>query len=213
MGFLFIFYSFVFYSFLGWLIETTFVSINQKRFVNIGFLDGPFSPIYGFGALFIIFLISPLKSNLPLFFIMSAVITSILEYLTSYFFEKIFKITWWNYSKEPFNLHGRICLGTFLSWGFLSTLVFVFIHPNITPFINFFSNRVGFLGFIIFLIYFIIDATNTFSSIFKLKKILIKSINFNIKNNKRITRIIKSFPNIYSKIYNDIILNLKSKLK
>jgi len=205
------FYLFIFYSLFGWCIETIYVSLKNGHFVNIGFLDGPFSPIYGFGALIIILFVSPFKFNFLVFFIMAIIITSFIEYLTSYFLEKIFKISWWNYSAEPFNLNGRICLGTSLCWGILSVLILTFIHPNIIFLMNFISQNIGFFGVVIFLIYFIIDATNTFSSLIKLKKII--SQHLDIKINPKITRLINSFPNFKSKINNDFVTELKLKLR
>lgn len=199
MNFLNVFYLFVIYSFLGWVIETTFVSIKQKHPVNIGFLDGPFSPIYGFGALLIIFFVSPFQNNLFFLFIFSIITASILEYLTSFIFEKIFNVTWWNYSKEPLNLHGRICLEASLYWGLLSVLLLIFIHPKVIPLVTFFSHKVGLTGIVIFLIYFLIDATNTFQSLFKFKKNLNLNLDFNANLNKKITRLINSFPNLKPK--------------
>ena len=213
MTFLEIFYLFVFYSFFGWLSETIIVSIQQKHFANTGFLDGPFSPIYGFGALAIIFLVFPFKNNLLLFFVMSIIISSVLEYLTSYFFEKIFKVSWWNYCQEYLNLNGRICLETSLYWGILSVVLLIFVHPFIFPASQFLSIHIGYYGFGFFLIYFLIDTTNTFHSLFKFRKIISKNIQFNTQLNKKIIRLINSFPNLSSKTYNDILAQIKSKLK
>jgi len=213
MTFLNIFYFFIIYSFLGWITETTFVSINRKQFVNMGFLDGPFSPIYGSGALAIILFILPFRHNFFLFFAMSIIITSIIEYLTSIFFEKAFNIIWWDYSDKPFNLHGRICLEYSFYWGILSTLVLTFIHPSITPFVDLLSNYVGLSGVIIFTIYFIIDATDTLNVLLKFKQIISQKISYHISLNKKISRLINSFPDFKSKINNDFVIKLKTKIK
>ncbi|MDD3003147.1 MAG: putative ABC transporter permease [Candidatus Shapirobacteria bacterium] len=213
MTFLNFFYFFIFYSFLGWLTETTFVSIGRRQFVNMGFLDGPFSPIYGSGALAIILLVLPFHYNFFLFFIMSIIIASIIEYITSLFFEKFFNITWWDYSDKPLNLQGRICLEYSFYWGILSVLILTFIHPHIIPFINFLSNYVGLIGIIIFMIYFIIDATDTFKDLLRLKKTISQKISRRIISNKKINRLIKSFPDFKSKINNDFTTKLKVKIK
>lgn len=196
MSLLDIFYLFIFYSFFGWVIETIFVSIKRRHFANIGFLDGPFSPIYGFGALIVIFFVFPFRDNPFLFFSLSIITTSILEYLTSFIFEKMFKITWWNYSQEPFNFHGRICLEASLYWGVLSMVVLTFVHPIVLLITQFISLKIGYIGIIIFIIYFIIDTTDTTISIFKLKKILTQPIKLKPDLNKRVTRLINSFPNL-----------------
>jgi len=213
MTFLNIFYSFILYSFLGWITETTFVSINRKQFVNMGFLDGPFSPIYGSGALAVILLVFPFRHNFFIFFTMSIVVASIIEYITSLFFEKIFNITWWDYSDKPLNIQGRICLEYSFYWGILSALVLTFIHPRIIPFVNFLSEYIGLIGIIIFAIYFIIDATDTFKDLLKLKKTISQKISRRIISNKKIYRLINSFPDFKSKINNDFVIKLKTKIK
>ena len=213
MTFLNIFYSFILYSFLGWVIETTFVSINRKQFVNMGFLDGPFSPIYGSGALAVILLVFPFRHNFFLFFTMSIIVASIIEYITSLFFEKFFNITWWDYSDKPLNIQGRICLEYSFYWGILSALVLTFIHPRIIPFINFLSDYIGLIGIIIFAIYFIIDATDTLKNLLRLKKTISQKISRRIISNKKIYRLINSFPDFKSKINNDFVIKLKTKIK
>ena len=213
MTFINIFYLFIFYSFLGWITETTFVSINRKQFVNMGFLDGPFSPIYGSGALAIILLIFPFRHNFFLFFTMSIIVASIIEYITSLFFEKFFNITWWDYSDKPFNIQGRICLEYSFYWGILSALVLTFIHPRIIPFINFLSEYIGLIGIVIFAIYFIIDATDTLKNLLQLKKTISQKISRRIGFSKKIYRLINSFPDFKSKINNDFVIKLKTKIK
>ena len=169
MSFIDIFYIFIFYSFLGWALETTFVSLRQRRFSNTGLLDGPFSPIYGFGTLLIIFFVSPFQSNLLYFLTAAIIITSIFEYFSSLFFEKVFKINWWNYSKQPFNLHGRICLETSLYWGFLAILVLTFIHPKAQLLVAAIPHNLGYYGLVLLIFYFFIDISNSFQAIFKFK--------------------------------------------
>jgi uncharacterized membrane protein len=213
MTFLNVFYFFIIYSFLGWVVETVFCSIGEKKFVNRGFLDGPFCPIYGTGALAVVFLVFPFHNNLLLFFIASIVITSIVEYFTSYFFEKFFNVGWWNYSDKPFNIHGRICLLYSIYWGILSVLALSIIHPKIIPISNFFSHYLGFYGVFLFIAYFIIDATDTFIDLLKFKNIIAKKIDHNLQLSKKIRRLTKSFPNFTSKINKDFIVELKSKLK
>jgi uncharacterized membrane protein len=213
MTFLNFFYFFIFYSFLGWLVETLSCSIEQGHFVDRGFLDGPFCPIYGFGALAIILFVFPFHQHIFLFFITSIIVASIIEYFTSLFFEKLFKVTWWDYSNKPFNLQGRICLENSIYWGILSILVLTFIHPSIINLTNFLSNHLGLVGIIIFMIYFIIDATNTFHVLLEFKQIISKKISQNIHLHKKIARLTKSFPNFKPKINNNIINELKAKIK
>lgn len=97
------------YSVIGWCLETTLVFINTKNFINRGFLIGPYCPIYGFGAVLMILYLTQYRDNILTVFILGAVTCSVLEYLTSYFMELLFKTRWWDYSNHKFNLNGRIC--------------------------------------------------------------------------------------------------------
>ena len=91
--------------------------IEQKKFINRGFLIGPICPIYGYGILAIILLIGKNATDILSVFLKAILVCSVLEYLTSYFMEKLFKARWWDYSKRRFNLNGRICLETMLPFG------------------------------------------------------------------------------------------------
>ena len=130
------FVYFVLYSFLGWVCETIYCSIDDKKFVNRGFLNGPFCPIYGTGALLVIDIFMKYKDDLLVLFILSVVITSIVEYITSYLLEKIFNLQLWDYSTYSFNLNGRVCLKNSLLFGVLSILAVEVIHPAVEGFLS-----------------------------------------------------------------------------
>ena len=117
------------YSFIGWLIETIYCSIPARKFVYRGFLMGPVCPIYGFGALSVLLVLSPFSNRPLLVFFLGLVITSALEYFVSVLLEKLFKKSWWDYSARKFNINGRICLLTSLAWGVLSVVLVYAIHP------------------------------------------------------------------------------------
>lgn len=130
------FVYFVLYSFLGWVCETIYCSIDDKKFVNRGFLNGPFCPIYGTGALLVIDIFMKYKDDLLVLFILSVVVTSIVEYITSYLLEKIFNLQLWDYSTYSFNLNGRVCLKNSLLFGVLSILAVEVIHPAVEEFLS-----------------------------------------------------------------------------
>ena len=117
------------YSFIGWFIETTYCSIPARKFVYRGFLMGPVCPIYGFGALSVLLILSPFSDQPLLVFFLGLIITSVLEYLVSVLLEKLFKKSWWDYSTKKFNINGRISLLTSLAWGALSVVLVYAIHP------------------------------------------------------------------------------------
>ncbi|AMM58156.1 TPA: hypothetical protein KNK42_001538 [Clostridioides difficile] len=177
------FLYFVIYSFIGWCCETTYCSVLQKQFVNRGFLNGPFCPIYGFGALAIVATLTPFVHTIPLLFLFSIIITSIMEYCTSFILEKIFNMTWWDYSKHKFNIHGRVCLENSLMFGVLSLIVMLIVHPIVVDFINSISKNVLFIFAISIEIYFVLDLVITVHTILQLNGKL-KQINLIIKELK-----------------------------
>lgn len=201
-------YFFTIYSFLGWFLETVYVSLLEKKFVGRGFLYGPFCPIYGFGSLALILFVFTYENNLLLLFITSVIVTSILEYITSFFLEKLFHTTWWNYSKEPFNINGRVCLKNSLYWGILSVFILTQIHPIINQITIFFQNIFGHIGPIIIALYFLTDLIFTLRSLFNLKKVLKNNLPFDYLN-KQTLRLIKAFPNLKSLRHPEIIDKFK----
>lgn len=123
------FLLFMIYSIAGWCLEVTCKLIENKKFVNRGFLIGPYCQIYGCGALLITFLLKKYIDDPFTLFIMAIVLCGTLEYLTSYFMEKVFKARWWDYSKRKFNINGRICLGTIIPFGVLGLFITYVSNP------------------------------------------------------------------------------------
>ena len=122
---------FFIYAVIGWIYESTLCSITGKKFVNRGFLNGPYCPIYGAGAILDILVLGRFKNPFLLFFA-SAVLTCLLEYATSYAMEKIFNARWWDYSDSKFNIKGRVCLLGAVVFGLLSVALILFIHPFVS---------------------------------------------------------------------------------
>jgi uncharacterized membrane protein len=122
---------FFFYCFLGWIWETSYVSVKEKRFVNRGFLRGPLIPIYGSGVMVVVLATAPFQGNIPAEFFSGMIFASILEYCTGAAMEAIFKVRYWDYSTRKFNLNGHICLAASLLWGVFAVLVSEFLHPAV----------------------------------------------------------------------------------
>lgn len=122
---------FVFYSIVGWAMETVYCSIPARRFVPRGFLHGPLCPIYGAGVLLMILFFEPLKGNLFVFYIVSTATMSAWEYFVGWFLEATTHVKYWDYSKFRFNLKGRICLWVCLTWGVLSYVTIFWLHPPV----------------------------------------------------------------------------------
>ena len=103
--------------------------ITLKRFINRGFLIGPYCPIYGAGAILITFLLKKYTEDPITLFIMAILVCGILEYLTSYFMEKIYHARWWDYSQRKFNINGRVCLNTIIPFGLLGMFIIYISNP------------------------------------------------------------------------------------
>ena len=100
------------YCFLGWIFESTYVSLKQKRLVNRGFLRLPMLPLYGSGAVMMLWVSLPVRDSLPLVYISGFIAATALEYVTGAVMERLFKVRYWDYSSQPFQLHGYICLSS-----------------------------------------------------------------------------------------------------
>ena len=123
------FLLFIIYSVLGWIMEVTCKLIQYKRFINRGFLIGPYCPIYGCGGILITLLLNRYISDPFVLFVMAILLCGTLEYLTSWFMEKAFKARWWDYSQRKFNLNGRVCLGTIIPFGILGLFISYISNP------------------------------------------------------------------------------------
>ncbi len=123
---------FFFYSAGGWLLESIYCSIGEKRLINRGFLTGPLCPIYGTAALVMTILIyNPFKDRPLIIFLLGIVLCDIVEYITSYIMEKLFSARWWDYTYEFLNIGGRICLKHTLYWGIISVAFVRVLHPAV----------------------------------------------------------------------------------
>lgn len=123
------FLYFVWYSFLGWCMESTYCSIMEKHLINRGFLHLPLCPIYGAGVLIMVNFFTPFTGNPLLFYVMATVVMSAWEYFVGWLLEVTTHMKYWDYSHRRLNLKGRICLGNCLWWGVASYFVIYWIHP------------------------------------------------------------------------------------
>lgn len=123
------------YTFLGYLMESSYISLLQRHFISSGLFKGPFIPLYGIGACCLIVL-SPYLTNPFLMFFIGGISMTLLEYIASLYIEKVFHTQCWNYSHHYLHFQGRICLLYFIIWCILSYLFLSIIHPcvmSITP--------------------------------------------------------------------------------
>jgi uncharacterized membrane protein len=166
---------FYIYCFFGWIIESTYVSVCTGNWVNRGFMRGPVIPIYGTGAIIILFAVIPFRTSPILVFIIGTIAASVLEFVTGFVMERIYKVRYWDYSDKPFNLCGYICLFNSLCWGVLSILLIYLVHSWVEKGVLFLNDMVllsidsGISSL------FIVDLFNSSTTAVELKKMLANS--------------------------------------
>lgn len=216
-----IIFQFMIYSFLGWILEVIYRSAKQRRFVNAGFLFGPFLPIYGIGAITTLLMGCVLNDLHPYInFFIIGIILSVVEYLGGMFSEKLFNLKLWDYKNNKYNVNGRISLLYSFIWALLATAFLYYIHPATDVYIKRIDSNIIAGSSLLFIIYFSIDLTVSIISLKALRnKILYLYDNYINLNNTEISSIIKSFnrllrafPDINKYINEKIGYKIKEKL-
>lgn len=160
-------YFFV-YGVLGWCVEVAFAAVKEGRFVNRGFLNGPICPIYGVGVTVVVYFLTPYKDNLILLYALSTVLVTVLEGLTGYLMDKIFHHKWWDYTNQPLNIGGYVCLIFSLVWGVACVLIVRVIHPVIHKILTFIPHTLGLVMLAVLEICIFVDLYVTAAGILKL---------------------------------------------
>ena len=174
MEFVYAYAYFILYAFLGWVCEDLYCGIPKKKFINRGFFYGPYCPIYGVGALLVLYPLLFVKQYPILVFVLGMLITSVLEYITSWIMEALFKTRWWDYSKRFMNINGRVCLLNSTLFGIMSIVVVYIVHPIIQDIVYDipFTALMSFLS--AFTIGFAIDGVFTVIALLRRKKVFQK---------------------------------------
>lgn len=232
----YLFLLFFIYAVIGYIIEVTMVSINTKKLtLSRGFLIGPYIPIYGMGAICMVRLLSKYENDLLVLFIMSTLICTILEYLTSLVMEKVFKLRWWDYSHMNFNINGRVCLTNSILFGLGGIIIIRFINPIIEKILlkqpYWLTILLSVSFFIIFMIDFIISVIAMFNLKLEVKKYTKKDATETIKKEiadflknhrflrESIDRLFSAFPNVDDRKdinfidYKELVLRIKEEIK
>lgn len=162
--------NFFIYAFLGWCVEVVYAAVNHGKFVNRGFLNGPVCPIYGFGVVAVLYLLTPLKDNLLLLYAGSVLLTSFLELFTGFAMDKLFHHKWWDYSNNPLNIGGYVCLKFSLLWGLACVLVVDAVEPPIAALVLHLPRSVGRIALAACMAAILADAAVTVAGVLKLNK-------------------------------------------
>lgn len=163
-------FFFIIYAILGWCLEVVYEAVDQGKFINRGFLNGPYCPIYGFGVIIVVGFLNPIRENFIVLYIGSVLLTSVLEFATGFVLEKIFHQKWWDYTEEHFNIMGYVCLKFSLLWGVACIIVVKIIHPFIEIFVNRIPHKIGVVLLIVLFIGFTSDMIMTVLGIMHIKK-------------------------------------------
>ncbi|KZL89657.1 putative ABC transporter permease [Clostridium magnum] len=179
---------FTVYSFLGWVLETTFASINAGKFINRGFLTGSFCPIYGLGAILIIKASSGIDIYIEYYYtgvlisvLFSIILVTALEYITGFILERLFNCKWWDYSDNHANIKGYVCFKYSLLWGVLAFFLVQMVHPLILKIVLNIPFRIKIYYAIILGIYFIGDTIRSVTDALNLRNVIINYSNFSVK--------------------------------
>ena len=225
--------SLIFYlsSFIGYIIEVLWCFLASKRFVNRGFLCGPVIPIYGFGALLILFCLLRYYEDPVVIFVFGVIITSALEYFVSFLLEKIFHNKWWDYSNKKYNINGRICLQNSLAFGVLSLIIIYVVTPGYYFLFSLFDFKLWMILAIIFTVIFVLDVIYSIIIAYNLRNRIIiveelknekialipvifeKRLRESIEGFKAFpSRLLKAFPNLNNNVF-DMMKKFREEAK
>lgn len=174
-NFINLFSYFIIYSFLGWICEIIWLSIQNKKILkNTGFLYGPWCPIYGIGALIILHFLGKYQNDLIALFVISMIVCTILEYVVGWLLEKLFNERWWDYSNMKYNIEGRVCLLNTVAFGVGALILVHYLNPFFVAVINALPNNVHFVLVTVLFIAFVFDIVMTLIGVLNLRTIINK---------------------------------------
>ncbi len=162
-----------FYCFLGWIWETCYVSVLKAKWVNRGFMRGPFLPIYGSGAIVVLIFTLPFRTNPGLVFVVGMASATILEYFTGAAMEQMFHVRYWDYSNQRLNLNGHICVTSSLAWGMFSVILTLYGHTPVERLVSCMSINVLEVIVFVLTVYISIDMAESVREAINLKEVLL----------------------------------------
>jgi len=203
-------FLFFIYSCIGWLIEILSRILEERKIINRGFLIGPYCPIWGFGVVLMTIFLQDFVNDPIAFILLAMIVAGILEYITSYIMEKLFKAKWWDYSKYPFNLNGRITLQHLLFFGVAGYISVAFTNSGYFMLFDRAPQITLNIIAISLIVIFMIDIIFSYKIIVNLKKVvgafkskdnteeISKMVREVLLSNKLYLRLFNSYPNLKS---------------
>lgn len=200
---------FYFYCFCGWIWECCYVSVKAKTWVNRGFMHGPFLPLYGSGAITILFLTLPVRDNYVLVFLLGMIGATVLEVCTGLAMEKLFHVRYWDYTDMPLNYRGYICLPSSLLWGVFSLILVEFAHRPVERFVLSVPDTLTDIGAFLLTIIVVVDFTQSFNEAMDLREVLAKAT----ENKDRIKELEKELGKRLEKRFDVVVAVLDDDVK
>ncbi len=160
---------FMFYAFIGWCLEVIYHAVTTGHFINRGFFNGPICPIYGIGSVIVIVALTPIQKNIVVLYIGSVLLTSLLELVTGFILDKIYHQRWWDYTEDPFNFKGYICLHFSLLWGLGCVVLIKIVQPVLLLIIDKTPKGLQTTFFIIFYVLLAADMAITLTELIKIQ--------------------------------------------
>ncbi|MDO4966681.1 MAG: putative ABC transporter permease [Lachnospiraceae bacterium] len=213
-------FFFFLYSLIGWVWETLYVSIMEKKFENRGFMKGPFLPIYGAGAITILLFTLPVRHKPVLVFILGMMGATLLELITGIIMEKMFKVKYWDYANEKINYKGHISLRSSILWGVVALGMMYGFHKPIEDAVIKIPTKI--INPIVMVVFVVIaaDFATSFKAALDLRDFLIQFEKIKdellklqkkaaLFENKAVTALLKRNPGAISKEYAQALVQYK----
>lgn len=148
-------------SLIGWIYEEIFYLVTENTIGNRGFFYGPYLPVYGWGAVILMLTLRKLKKHPILIFILSMLITGIVEYITGYVMYAMYGRVWWDYTGLFLNIGGYVCFRSIFTFAIGTIGLMYFIEPYLNKIIKKYTKCASVIS-LLFLIIFIVDSIITF---------------------------------------------------
>lgn len=148
---------FFLFSALGWMVESIYMSLCNKKLTNRGFMAGPFCPIYGVGAVVGYVILHPLAENVVALYLIGALLATVFEYGVAVLMQKLFGEVWWDYREKPYNYKGIICLESTIAWGFYAVIIITFLFDKVMSVVDYYPTAWGIRTVFLIFIWIVID--------------------------------------------------------
>ena len=173
------------YSFIGWLIGTVLAAYRRHRFIDVGFLYGPYCPSYGICGVLFAVLLHDLKGQWFFLFLGGAIIVFMVVYLTGFLLQQIFHHKWWDCSHKRFQFGSYVHMPYTILWGLMAVISIQFIEPLLLGLLHWIPMSIREILLIILLIIMGIDLLGTLTGILstrsRVKKGIVKDVSKNMQ--------------------------------